>query len=273
MGCGASHSNNPVPNVRSTSPLGNNNHPMSSPPRRAPPTAMNTPMASQPVSLPRPYRHGAPITQGEINNMRTEFWQTRTGGNQQMWQTIRSACDALVDQDVALTNAILEAANLMTPNGTLELVYDERGHQYKIPMYCYAKPQELNEALPGSSTNTSSVNAQNPSISSKNSNQNANVPPPAPAPGGTPLKLRMRINPGDYTVNITIDSHCTILHLKYYMVEHGPRENSALEGITVPRQRIIYMGKQLPDTMKLEDAKFDETKVVQVFLKPLPSTN
>jgi hypothetical protein len=57
------------------------------------------------------------------------------------------------------------------------------------------------------------------------------------------------------------------------LADHGAAENAALQGITVPRQRIIYMGKQLPDTLKLYDAKFDETKVVQVFLKPLPAAN
>lgn len=59
MGCGASNANSTVSNVRSTTPI----NPHSSPQARRAPTAMNTPMASQPVSLPRAFRHGAPITQ------------------------------------------------------------------------------------------------------------------------------------------------------------------------------------------------------------------
>ena len=36
----------------------------------------------------------------------------------------------------------------------------------------------------------------------------------------------------------------------------------------VKRQRIMFMGKELKDTQKLDDLKIDETKIVQVFLRP-----
>jgi hypothetical protein len=165
---------------------------------------MNTPMASQPVTLPRPFRHGAPITQGDLNNMRTEFWTSRVDGNHQMWQTLRSACDALLEEDLGLANAILDAASLITPNGTLEIVYDERGHQYKLPPYVYSKPVELTS----NNTFESSSNATHPmqsAISSKSGTESqktgsgengASSLPTAPAPGGVPLKFRIRINPG-----------------------------------------------------------------------------
>lgn len=55
MGCGASNANT-VSNIRTPAVA-------SSPQPRRAPTAVNTPMASQPVTLPLPFRHGAPITQ------------------------------------------------------------------------------------------------------------------------------------------------------------------------------------------------------------------
>jgi hypothetical protein len=54
---------------------------------------------------------------------------------------------------------------------------------------------------------------------------------------------------GDHNLNVTIGSNGTIAHLKHHLVEQGPAENPALQGITVARQRIIYMGKQLPDNL------------------------
>jgi hypothetical protein len=214
---------------------------------------MNTPMASQPVNLPRAFRHGAPITQGDLNNMRTEFWTSRVDGNHQMWQTLRSACDALLEEDLGLANAILDAASLITPNGTLEIVYDERGHQYKLPPYVYSKPMEWTGNIPldssNNTTHTLPIDSCKSGTQSHQGGSGSNAMITAPAPGGVPLKLRIRINPGDYTINITLDSNCSIAHLKHYLADHGAAENAALQGITVPRQRIIYMGKQLPDTL------------------------
>ena len=31
----------------------------------------------------------------------------------------------------------------MTPNGNLELCYDERGHMYKVPVWCLVNPIEI----------------------------------------------------------------------------------------------------------------------------------
>jgi hypothetical protein len=65
-------------------------------------------LASLPLVPAKPYRHGAHITMGELNNQRNEFWATRTEGNSQMWQSIRSAAEAMLIHDLGLANAILE---------------------------------------------------------------------------------------------------------------------------------------------------------------------
>lgn len=66
------------------------------------------PLASIPLSPVQPYRHGSPITQGELNNARNEFWSTRVEGHQQIWQTLRSVAEAILSEDLPLANAILE---------------------------------------------------------------------------------------------------------------------------------------------------------------------
>lgn len=121
-----------------------------------------------------------------------------------MWQTIRSACEALLEEDVGLANAILDAASLITPNGTMEIVYDERGQQYKVPQYAYTRPMELVTQpvmqVPSSSGAGGEGNGSNGGTGSGKgvlvTATSANGAPLPPAPGGTPLRLRVRVNPG-----------------------------------------------------------------------------
>jgi hypothetical protein len=47
-------------------------------------------------------------TQRELRDMRETFWATRTEGNPQMWQNIRSVAEASASGDLVLANAILE---------------------------------------------------------------------------------------------------------------------------------------------------------------------
>lgn len=66
------------------------------------------------------------------------------------------------------------------PNGTLELCYDELGNEYKIPEYCYTTPSNI-------STKKAS------SIDKPEASQKKTIV-------GTPLKLKVRVNPGDHTL-------------------------------------------------------------------------
>jgi hypothetical protein len=89
-----------------------------------------------------------------------------------MWQTIRSAAEAVHADDLALANAILAAGIILTPNETLQMCYDEGGSQYKVSQYCYANPQELT-TQPLDYTSAACCDG-----------------------GGWLLRLRVRINPG-----------------------------------------------------------------------------
>ncbi len=50
--------------------------------------------------------------QREINKQRADFWATRTDGSTQMWQAIKSAAEALLANDAALANAIVEVSRM-----------------------------------------------------------------------------------------------------------------------------------------------------------------
>lgn len=186
-----------------------------------------------------------------------------------MWQIIRSAAEAVLADDLGLANAILEASLITTPNGSLEVCYDERGVQYKVPVYCYANPVELtNEPLPTSSSSNGSSSGL-----------------PSEQVRGAPVKLRVRINPGDINVIIDANTGHTVSDLKHLVVEHARRANLPVEGLDHDRQRVIFMGKEManktvtnytssPTTasltfaQKLSDTTVDDSKVVQIFLRP-----
>lgn len=72
-----------------------------------------------------------------------EFWDTRTSGHAAIWQAIRLACDAMLQDDYALAATILEAAEVRVPHGTLEQCYDSRGAMYSVPRYCFSDPTNV----------------------------------------------------------------------------------------------------------------------------------
>lgn len=128
-----------------------------------------------------------------------------------MWQAIKSAAEALLANDVSLANAIVEvrcfmwfldksfifsanyyqASNITTPNGSLEVCYDERGHQYKVPQYCVANPIELGQTQ---GTDTSNVLSLTTSATIIPTNIKKN--PVSTSTNNAPMTIKLRINPG-----------------------------------------------------------------------------
>eukprot|EP01039_Chlorochromonas_danica_P000428 gene428-462_t len=243
MGCGTSSPTNTfIPNAPSTSQAANSAVNQS---------AAQTHTASKPLTQPKRYHHGSHVTQGDLNNMRSEFWTSRVEGNTIMWQTIRSAAEALLSNDCVLANAILEASNIATPNGTLEVCYDERGFQYKIPIYCYCDPVELSNE-PARVTET------------EKSGSNSSLK--AQSVQGLPIKLRVRINPGDINVTVEANTGHTVSELKHIITQQIRSELINID-IDDDRQRIMFMGKEIANKTKLCDAAVDDTRVLQVFLR------
>jgi crotonobetainyl-CoA:carnitine CoA-transferase CaiB-like acyl-CoA transferase len=76
------------------------------------------------------YKNGGPITlvrsknmfshynliffeyKAELKSQRAEYWATRTEGNSNMWQAIQSAAEAVLANDLALANVILEVSHI-----------------------------------------------------------------------------------------------------------------------------------------------------------------
>eukprot|EP01031_Cornospumella_fuschlensis_P028080 gene28080-33909_t len=259
MGCGTSAARSSVPSASSS-------------PNYRGGSGVIPQIVSRPLSRPRSYRHGSSITTGELNNMRSEFWSTRVEGNQIIWQSLRSACEALLADDLPLASAILEAASVTIPGGSLELCYDERGFEYKVPNFCFCTPVETTSVpssitLPIASARGSSgkMGAGAAAIHTPPSSaSSARLPAPA---SGKALRVRVRLNPGD--VNLSVDAMMghSISDLKLLVAE-AARHLPNPQDVDPARQRIIFMGKEMTDRSKLGDVGIDEAKVVQVFMRP-----
>lgn len=217
-------------------------------------------MPSLPLALVPPFRQRAPITQIDLNNRRQEFWATRTDGNALMWQAIKTASEAMLGGDIDLARAILVASNIITPTGSMSLCYDERGHQYKVPIYCYANPIELSEE----------------------------ELKPKPAAGSNkagkfieekPLNVKIRINPGDINMLVEASTITTVQGLKALVCKKSIERTAENPEQSFPvceesRQRVMLMGRELKDgTMRLGEVGLEEGRVVQVFLRSGPKNN
>jgi hypothetical protein len=181
-------------------------------------------MRSQALTPCVPYKHGTPISEGQLKHQREEFWSTRIGGNVIMWQALQSACEAMVLGDYLLANTIVEvtiskhcgvngrilylclliqAASITTPNATLDTCYDETGYMYKIPIFLYCNPVELVEGNTPVSISPP-VGTEEDNISSRDKETHS----------GNAIKLKVRINPGDVNMSVTIYSNDTVAQLK-----------------------------------------------------------
>lgn len=204
-----------------------------------------------------PLREDVFSSKAELDSQRAEFWGTRIQGNAMVWTTLRSAAEAALDDDVALMHAILAASGINCPNGTLELCYDDRGFEYKVPSFCYqvqtfsAEPISLDACVKAI-----------PVISQDYE------------PDTT---LKIRINPGDFNLSIAVNTRNNIGFLKQKILEKSmeisEKENPKVFPVCEPgRQRIIFMGKELKnDGQLIVEAKLDDSKVVQVFLRAAPA--
>eukprot|EP01006_Ploeotia_vitrea_P060640 TRINITY_DN76267_c0_g1_i1.p1 TRINITY_DN76267_c0_g1~~TRINITY_DN76267_c0_g1_i1.p1 ORF type:complete len:294 (-),score=118.41 TRINITY_DN76267_c0_g1_i1:70-951(-) len=83
------------------------------------------------------------VTRTQLERMRSEFWETRVSGNQQMWQALKMASEA---EDAGTALMIAQSAGL-TPyrqdKPDVCYCYDERGFRYEVPMFVLHEPSNL----------------------------------------------------------------------------------------------------------------------------------
>ena len=88
-----------------------------------------------PLLLPTTWRSDDRTwTHSELERERSEFFETRVTGRQEIWGALKTVTELLREGELANAQGILEAAGVTTPTGSLtEGCYDEAGNLYRIP--------------------------------------------------------------------------------------------------------------------------------------------
>lgn len=114
----------------------------------------------------------------------------------------------------------------------MDTLYDERGAQYKVPMYCYANPIELvGEGSNAGHQSVESAGSLSPSIptavqvpGSGHGSGSGNTPTASPVRAvsasrvqeGKTLNLKIRVNPGKHAAFIC-GAHTSVTELFSYV--------------------------------------------------------
>jgi len=227
---------------------------------------LQTSGVSLPVQRFPNYKPEKPIIKEELEKLREDFWGSRVDGNREIWGTIRTCAEMILqssngNDEIETANAILTASNIKTPRGTLELCYDEWGFAYHIPNYCLSDPIAFGGSQP------KSISA-----------------PVSRSELGSQVSLEVRVYPSDKKLLIKCHSNTFISELKELIQQQSIEANKADSQTPiceVAKQRVIYLGREfvvsgqmLKDTCLMDTTndtptkKTPPVKVLQVFLRP-----
>lgn len=98
-----------------------------------------------PLQLPPPWRStNRAWTYSQLERERSEFFETRVTGRQEIWGALKNVCELLRQGELATAQGILEAAAVTTPTGSLiEGCYDEAGNLYRLPETMILDPTNI----------------------------------------------------------------------------------------------------------------------------------
>eukprot|EP00043_Microstomoeca_roanoka_P004902 m.52555 g.52555 ORF g.52555 m.52555 type:complete len:252 (+) comp12712_c0_seq1:76-831(+) len=229
----------------------------------APATARGS-RVSNTVSAPRRSNTANVMHKSEVLRQREQFWATAPayGGRREVWDALKAACET---DDMALQHAILESAGIKLPQGTLRLVYDELGHAYEIPEYCFRFPANMIDDTSGSNTvtlpHTSVPSSARSNSGGKKAHQNAAIDKESilNTSKGEPTKVKVLLSTGD-RVTINLGQEDTIQRLLLLLErDHNVSASSLM---------IVFLGKPVPPTATIGSLDLHASDVLQAFIFP-----
>ena len=177
-----------------------------------------------------------------------------------MWLALRRACEAVLSGDVVLADALLDGAGLKTTEGSISTCFDERGFAYKLPVHCFCDP--VDNTTSGAAAYKADVVSVSNSVASSDAVSDEGV-----QNSGDFINVKVRINPGEKNATVRCSPTDPVYRIRQRVCQ---LDDMASAGVTVDRLRLIFMGRELKDDSQLlRDAKIDESRVLQVFIRPL----
>lgn len=232
----------------------------------------------RPLEPPGTWTASSPIDKSEIDRRRLEFWDTAPAyeGRQEIWEAIKAACETA---DTATAQAILDASEIMLPNGSLTNCYDSTGLKYVIPRFCLSYPDNMTSQAAAAAVAQASRRSTSPhgaptasptpvgSVLHDAPAPMSPVSPASPASPGSPgggegvLKIKIRLSNGTDTV-LEFATTDTSLQAKQRLLEEHK--------IATARMRVYFVGKSVPDRVPLSGLGLARNDVLQVMVLPEP---
>ncbi|KAG5175922.1 hypothetical protein JKP88DRAFT_270922 [Tribonema minus] len=207
--------------------------------------------ASKRITKGPPWKYGSVVTQQQLVDMRQEYFATRVEGHSYVWQVIKAACEALLEGDEELANSIMEASAVICPTGVMTLCYDDSGLEYRVPKYCFRNPEDMRSTMDEARALQGHVAA---------------VLEP-----GESITLKMQVAPIERKFDVGASSNMTVVQLKQALCDHiETLTGDASEkphGVHPFNQRIIYCGRELPDSKTLAELNVSPDFVLQVYVR------
>ena len=94
---------------------------------------------------------------------------------------------------------------MATPSGSLETTFDELNRPYKVPSYCFCNPTNI-------------ISPSTPGVT-KTKKDN-----PYEIPVFHQITLKIRVNPGDFNLNILASTADTIQDLKHFILQQSSQQ-------------------------------------------------
>lgn len=94
----------------------------------------------------KPWHSPNPLTRTQLIKDRLAFWETAAvyGGHAEIWNCLKQVCEC---NDESLARSLINSLSLTLPKGNLTEIYDSKGYNYCIPMYCLKEPENLIEGV------------------------------------------------------------------------------------------------------------------------------
>ena len=132
MGCASSTSMPP-----SQQPQNNNGNGNGAAARRPVQTAPAGSIGNSiPLQEPQRWSSKKKISRQQLEGKREEFWHTCQATNvPAVWQQLRTVCEVMASGDIGTASAICQAANIITPEGSLTRCYDQFGNLVSLTYF------------------------------------------------------------------------------------------------------------------------------------------
>ncbi len=174
--------------------------------------------------------------------------------------------EAMIQHNIELANTLLDAADIRVPHGDLSVAYDSLGQLYQVPRYAYSTPSNVMTEEEANAVAQKSRKAHHGPVED------------------IPLVIRISAstNTQEQDIKMTLRSDTTVGEMKAMLSKllASGAHDQALEpsntkpnkwtgkGLPVHRQRIMYRGREIPDSNHMQELGVSAGSYLQIFVRP-----